>query len=368
MNKRAKIIFIAPLPPPVTGQSLISQTLLEELNKDYEIILIDYSRKDIKPKSGLNILQLVKAVKLANKIKKNSYNADLLYLTLSMSFLGNLKDLFFLFRVGKRLRNKTIIHLHSGRFDKFYERSFFFIKIINKYFLRRVNKGIVLGESLKKCLSQILPENKIEYATNFFDDRLLISTSDINKKWNNLKKVNLLFLSNFIREKGYMEFFEGYKLLPDEYKRKCNVVFAGIFNKEKEKELFLKKIKTYKNIKYYDFIEDKKKKEILFNSHALFLPTYYDIEGQPVCILESYASGLTVFTTDQGGIQDIFKNKINGEYLQKRSASSIRDAIIRLIDNFGEFKTYAFNNRKKAKQYSKEIFIDKMKNIIGSIS
>lgn len=365
MKKIAKLIFITPLPPPVTGQSLISQTLLEELSKIYEITIIDYSRDDIKPNTGFNISQLIRSIKLASVIKRDSYNADLLYLTLSMSFFGNLKDMFFLFRAGKRLRKRTIIHIHSGGFDKFYKRLFFINKIINKYFLGKVSKGIVLGKSLKKCLSQILPDNKIEYVPNFYDDKLLSSINDVNKKWNNIKKINLLFLSNFIKEKGYIEFFEGYKLLPEEYKSKCNIVFAGKFDNEKDKELFFKKITLYKKIKFYNFIENEKKKEILFYSQALFLPTYYEIEGQPVCILEAYAAGLTVFTTDQGGIGDIFTNGINGEFLEKRSILSIKDAIIRLIDNPGKFKTYALNNRKAAEKYSKEIFIKKMLDIFN---
>jgi glycosyltransferase involved in cell wall biosynthesis len=189
----------------------------------------------------------------------------------------------------------------------------------------------------------------------------------MNKKWDNIKKINLLFLSHFIKQKGYMEFLEGFFLLPEEYKKKCNIIFAGSFYKKKEKKIFLKKIKPYKNIQYLGFIDGIKKREVLHKSHALFLPTYYDIEAQPLSILESYAAGLTVFTTDQGGINDIFKNKKNGDTLEKKSALSVKNVIIKLIDNPERFKKYAVNNRKVAEQYSKEKFISNMNNLFNNV-
>ena len=96
-----------------------------------------------------------------------------------MSFLGNLKDLFFLFRAGKRLRTKAVIHLHSGGFDKFYKRLFFVNKILNRYFLSKIGKGIVLSKSLIKNFSMILPENKIEIVPNFYDNNLLLDLNNI---------------------------------------------------------------------------------------------------------------------------------------------------------------------------------------------
>ncbi len=137
MVKKPKVLFIAPLPPPVTGQSIISQSILKELSGEYDFIKIDYSRKNAKPISGFNIDQLIKSVKLSKIIKMNSNKADLLYLTLSMSTLGNLKDIFFLLRAGKELRKKVVIHLHSGGFDRFYKKMFFQAPFeFNKSFLR----------------------------------------------------------------------------------------------------------------------------------------------------------------------------------------------------------------------------------------
>lgn len=367
MVKKPKVLFIAPLPPPVTGQSIISQSILKELSGEYDFIKIDYSRKNAKPISGFSIDQLIKSVKLSKIIKMNSNKADLLYLTLSMSTLGNLKDIFFLLRAGKELRKKVVIHLHSGGFDRFYKKMFFLIKILNKYIFKEINRGIVLSESLKKCLIPILSEDKIEIISNFYDKKILLDINKINKKWNNIEKFNLLFLSNFIKDKGYNEFLEGFISLPENYKIKCIIIFAGSFYSKREKNIFLKKVSFLNNVRYMDFIEGEKKQKIIFNSHALFLPTYYEIEGQPVSIFESYAAGLVVFTTDQGGIRDIFIDKINGKILEKKSAASIKNTIIELIDKPDKYKKCALNNREIIRNYSEEVFISNMKRIFKDV-
>lgn len=367
MMKIPKILFIAPLPPPITGQSVISRFIIKELSDEFDFIIINYSRKNLKPVSGFSFQQLFKSFKLSEIIKKNSQKIDLIYLTPSMSFFGNLKDLFFLFRSGRELRKKTIIHLHNGGFDEFYKKMFFIFRILNKCIFKEINKGIVLSDSLKKCLIPILSEEKIEVIPNFYDEKNLLDINKINKKWDNIKKFNLLFLSNFIKEKGFNEFLDGIISLPDQYQNKCSIVFAGSFYSKIEKNIFLKKISCFNNIKYLDFIEGDKKQKVLFDSHAFFLPTYYEIEAQPHSILESYAAGLAVFTTIQGGIKDIFIDKLNGKMLEKSSAVSVKEAIIDLIDNPDEYKKCALNNRNIIKNYSEEIFISNMKRIFQDV-
>ena len=69
----------------------------------------------------------------------------------------------------------------------------------------------------------------------------------------------------------------------------------------------------------------EKKRRLFAEAHVFCLPTYYSYyEGQPISILEAYASGCVVITTDHGGICDIFKDKINGFRVEKRSCLSIK--------------------------------------------
>lgn len=360
MNKIKKILFIAPLPPPITGQSLITEKLYDELKKASDVFLINYSRNDIRSMTKWSISQIIKIFKLCKEIRKRSKSADLLYITISQSLLGNLKDLLFLFVAGKSLRKRTIIHLHGGGFGEYYNNSNKVIKIINKYIFKDIYMAIVLSESLRRCLLSVVDEKKIEVVSNFVEDNLYIEMHEMEKKWNNIDKINLIFLSNFIEEKGYNELLDAFIELPDNIRDKYNLFFAGDFVSYKKKKLFLKKIQKIKNITFFGFVKNMQKEKLIKEAHIFILPTYYSVEGQPVCILEAYASGLVVITTDQGGITDIFKDNFNGVYIKKKSKEDIYYILGKIVSNLDIFRDYGFNNRIYANNFKKEIFVKKM--------
>ena len=72
-----------------------------------------------------------------------------------------------------------------------------------------------------------------------------------------------------------------------------------------ERERFISEIKDFKNINYQGIVKGKGK-EIYF-MNLIFYFTYDFFEGQPLSILEAYASGCIVLTTKKPGIKDIFE-------------------------------------------------------------
>ncbi len=69
------------------------------------------------------------------------------------------------------------------------------------------------------------------------------------------------------------------------------------------------------------------RRDYLREAHVFCLPSYYPFEGQPVSILEAYASGCVVVTTDQGGIRDVFREGENGLWVAK---ASVDDLVVKL--------------------------------------
>ena len=65
-------------------------------------------------------------------------------------------------------------------------------------------------------------------------------------------------------------------------------------------------------------------------AHVFCLPTYYPYEGQPLSILEAYASGCVVVTTNHSGIRDVFKPEENGYEVEKKSAESIAQVLTKI--------------------------------------
>jgi len=88
-----KILLIAPLPPPMTGNSLSVKILYEDIRKENDVDVINLSKNSYAPgiNSAKRIFQILKILK---GVLKSKVDKDLIYLTISESFAGNIKDLF----------------------------------------------------------------------------------------------------------------------------------------------------------------------------------------------------------------------------------------------------------------------------------
>ncbi len=71
-------------------------------------------------------------------------------------------------------------------------------------------------------------------------------------------------------------------------------------------------------------------------------------EGQPISILEAYASGCAVITTGQHGIRDVFADGVNGFEAAAGSVGSIAAALTRARDNVDRLRQMALVNRRTA--------------------
>ena len=47
-----KILFIAPLPPPITGHSFVSESLLDYLKQNDDVEIVNLSKENINQGSG----------------------------------------------------------------------------------------------------------------------------------------------------------------------------------------------------------------------------------------------------------------------------------------------------------------------------
>ena len=98
-----KILFIAPLPPPITGQSLASKVFLDELVKSHTVEVINLSKESYKH-GVTSFKRIIQVVALLKEVLHKRENADIIYFTISESFAGNLKDILIYLICFKSLR------------------------------------------------------------------------------------------------------------------------------------------------------------------------------------------------------------------------------------------------------------------------
>ena len=105
-----KILIIAPLPPPIHGQSLATQVFVDYFKEKYNLEIVNTKKRSHKEGfSGFGrIIDLLRVYTLINKKKKH---ADIVYFQVSESLGGNLKDLLIYCLIRFKL-SKTFTHLH----------------------------------------------------------------------------------------------------------------------------------------------------------------------------------------------------------------------------------------------------------------
>jgi glycosyltransferase involved in cell wall biosynthesis len=91
------------------------------------------------------------------------------------------------------------------------------------------------------------------------------------------------------------------------------------------------------------------------------------LEGQPISILEAYASGCVVITTGQAGIRDIFTDGINGYEVQPDDQQSIKLMIEKVRTSSADLVSIAYHNRQTAlTNYRTDVFTRCVENVLVS--
>lgn len=360
-----KILYIAPLPPPLAGHSLVAQVLYESLAEVHEVEAVNFNKQSFK--DGIDsfqrifeILQVLKEVWIKKK------GADAIYLTISESVAGNLKDLF-IYLICYRKLSRMFIHLHGGTIKRELWDRYPIIHRINKFFIRKMAGVIISGKSHLSIFSDIVPSDKIHMVPNFALDSLFISDVEIERKFSSTAPLRLLYMSNMIDKKGYNDLADAYFMLDKSFQDRIQIDFAGRFETDAQKTSFLKKIEGANGLKYHGMVDNQEKESFFSKAQVFCLPTAY-LEGQPVSILEAYASGCVVLTTGQPGILDIFNPDVNGFEIKMRSPESIKDVIKNIIEENVSLSQIALNNRKTAgEKYRTSIYNSSLRNIIESV-
>lgn len=363
-----KIVFIAPIPPPVNGNSLAAKVFLEELQNENDVEVIDLSKSSLK--SGVSSLSRIKRIlKSVFKVYRVQNKADLLYLTLAESSLGNIRDLFIFF-VCFRKRNRMIVHMLGGAGMKEILSKSGLIYKLNNFFLSKIGAIVVEGWPQAKTFERVIDRNRIHIVPNFAEDFLFASEEELYAKYEQTEPLRILFLSNLLYGKGQHELVDGFLQLHETIRQNIRLTFVGGFESERDKQIFLKKIEDKSEIHYYGaFVSGYEKREMYLKSHIFCLPTYYPYEGQPISIIESYATGCVAMVTMHSGIPQIFEPGKNGYEVKKKSSDSIRKTIVDIWNDRESLKKIGrYNYEIASRKYRTKIYVASLMNIVRKIT
>jgi glycosyltransferase involved in cell wall biosynthesis len=361
------ILFISAISPPITGVTTASYTILSHLrNRGCSLYEIDYARGNLisgkfSLKQFFNIL--IKGFRILRTKKMVAH----VYLAISSSFWGNMRDMFFLLLLGKEIRKSTVLHLHTAKFADYISASPRWVRWLNKKMFKDIRTAIVVGETFIDAFGSLISHDQVQVVKNCVKTELLIPAPVLIKKNSCIEKINILYLSNLIPSKGYGLLLDAYLSLPEKTREKTILNFAGEFGDCRLKIPFLSRIANKNNIFYHGQVQGNEKLKLLWNSHIFCLPGSYSPEAQPICILEAYAAGCIVLTTDSGGIKDIFRHKVNGYSIPAGDKIALKNYLELVISDIDKHKNFAFHNRQEAlEKYTQERFNQEIEKILLS--
>lgn len=298
--------------------------LIKFLKKDSEVEVIDTSNwENEKVKIFIEIIKVImrkKNEKIILSISNNSANKILKIIYM----LNIFKKEVFYFVIGGKLADRI-------------ESNFYKIK-----FYKNIKSIFVESKSMRdKMLS--LKLNQCEYLPNFKEFKIR-KLPLIKEK----KILKCVFLSRIIPEKGVNMIFDMLKFFSSE----IEVDFYGPIDIKYEKEFF-KKIKQEKKAEYKGILNMKKESayDILESYDLMLFPTFWDNEGFPGVIIDSFIASLPVLASDWNYNSEIIQEGRTGFLFKAKDQNDFNEKMKYILNNKKILLELRKNCNKECKKY-----------------
>ncbi len=348
--------MIGPLPPQIGGmETFIGDLLRSKLVEDYRLVSLNISKPFIKKETRFKASTGYAGSFARNPIVSlTSYFFSIVffcrYLLLLFTERPKLvhihtasytsfweKGAYVL--VAKALAKRIVLHIHGALFSAFYQQSNKFAKYLIRVILSRCDRVLVLSQTWKNFFMTLLPVEKLRVVANGID------LSDyLRSKAARTELPSVLFLGEVGRRKGVYELIHAARHLKDKGQR-CNFTVAGSGEIDDAKDL-ARQLDVDTLVDFPGPQTGKNKVDLLMRSWLLALPSY--AEGMPIVILEAFASGLPVVSTNVGAIPEMICEGQNGFLVRPGDIEALANNILNLITDDPLWERISRANKRKA--------------------
>lgn len=280
-----------------------------------------------------------------------------------MSHNGSFHRKYYILKLCKLFRKKTIIHLHSSEFVDFYEKSNQTNKDKIHWFLKSCNYIFVLGNEWEKRILEIEPEAKTVILNNTVKIPAYVE-KNINEE------IKITFLGVLVERKGVGDLIEAVNLLKKEgLFSSHNVKFeiGGVGPLESQLKSTVNQCELNSYFNFLGWIEGHSKTELLKKSDIFVLPSYN--EGLPISILEAISYALPVISTNVGSIEEAVIENENGNLFEPGNISQLKLLLEKLIKDSQLRKSYSQYSRKLAEsKFSDEKYYNTISEVYNCLS
>lgn len=364
--KKTKLLCILHYSPPAHGASKVGDFIKssEKLKEEFDCRFIKIKSSDTIGDIGkVNFKKIYFVLELFFKIlfMVLVFRPNKIYFTASIRGVAFYRDLLLsnIWKAYKLFTSCEIFyHYHTKGIKEFVksDRN----KKLTKYFLKDINL-VLLSPMLKADFEDVKTYTKVLYLPNGVEDSYDKNSfeSYISKK--DFEKVNILYLSNMIKEKGY---FEVVKLASKYADKNYHFHFAGGWqNSDDEKDFFeyIKENSLEKIVTFHGFVNGVQKKELFEKSNIFIFPTRYKNEAFPLSVLEGFSYGLPCLSTDEGSIPFIIDEK-SGVIVN--NIKDLPNGFDDILENYINIDTSKYCRKRYLENFSLEEFEENLLKVL----
>ncbi len=358
-DKKIKIVYLSPLPPPEGGIAKWTKTLFKYgLPSPFEIQIIDTrvnKERKIFNATKINITEIKRNLRIISQFIKKVVicHPHIVHICCSLSSYGVIRD-YLCAKASKMLKVKTILH-YRGNIIDFSRTALCGIsyKILTKL-IKLSDVNIALNQQSFNFINNISKKNNQNYLLpNFIDDNVFDEPSVKIPK--NKNKIRAIYVGGITYQKGVYEIV---KIAPSFQ----NIVFVLIGSIADDFYPLLKKlpknVHILKPMSNNKILEELKKSDFfIFLSHT---------EGFPNAVLEAMASRMPIIATNVGSVPEMIDDGKSGFTCHPKNIDKIKEAIDKLVlyNNFELLGNYNFMKAKKCYSYS--VVINKLCDIYNN--
>jgi len=360
------ILLIGPTPPPYHGVSLMMRSLLRwKAGGPFRIIHLELAdRRGIqhvdRPDLHDVFLFCGQWIRLISLLLRE--RPQLVYLPLSQSTVGFLRDSFFLWPAAL-LRRRILIHLHGSHFRQWYAGLSRPLKSYVQSTLRTVTRAIVLGESLRAVFDGLVPDERISVVPNGVGDG---GYEPRETEETERRRFRILHLSTLCRQKGALVILSAIPLVLQK-RRDVKFILAGEWARKEDRlaaDSLIRREALEKYLLWPGHVTGERKEQ-LYQSADLFLFPGIQPEGQPLVLLEAMAAGLPVLYTDRGCVSETVMQDENGLQVAANDPADLASKILWCLDHPKQLRAMGVRSRLRYEQhYTDEQFRKRMADVI----
>ncbi len=350
---------------PINNISILLKQ--ELLNRDSIVSTECWGKRNEKENIIIKILNsLLDIYRIRKKIKTENF--DLLLIHTAHDWSALLRVLPLLVLVHRKV-HQIILQFHGSKADLLVNPGNLGFKIITYIVIRLSDAVLVLSSAEQRKFYSFYPQGRIYQVinpfvpignTSVFVDNVPL---EVHKSFQ-----TILFVGRLIEEKGIFDLIRAMPTILTE--NTCRLMVVGEGPQEERMRALAMDLGITDHVTFRGYLIGNELLHAYQNADIFVFPTWH--EGFPSVIAEAMDIGLSIVTTQTGGIADYLIEGINALFVPPRDPFTLAKAVIRLLNDHELMARMGRANKIKLKEFSPEksgkIYFDVLVDITKHIA